>query len=159
MRKIITFVISVCILLAFGINSYADESVMCWYCVRSGKRQPSVTREERLVTSYGGITVDRSVNDSSDKRVIYLTFDAGYENGNTERIVNPIRLMWVNGFYYLVTMNICGFPSRPIYKNYRVDRMKDVVCLDIPAETASRIHRDVKLVDSMIAVCRERLEF
>ena len=103
MRKIITFVISVCILLAFGINSYADESVMCWYCVRSGKRQPSVTREERLVTSYGGITVDRSVNDSSDKRVIYLTFDAGYENGNTERIVDAMNERGVKGAFFLLS--------------------------------------------------------
>lgn len=44
------------------------------------------------------------------------------------RIVNPVKLMWVNGFYYLVTY--CPNENdKPSYINYRVDRMIDVKCL------------------------------
>lgn len=50
------------------------------------------------------------------------------------REVNPVRLMWTNGYYYLVTC----LPSKKhgiLYANYRVDRMKNVKCTDNPALT------------------------
>ncbi|MCI7766907.1 MAG: WYL domain-containing protein [Oscillospiraceae bacterium] len=49
------------------------------------------------------------------------------------RRVNPVKLMWANGYYYLV-----GFyknkKGEEYYINYRVDRMKDVECTSDPAE-------------------------
>lgn len=45
------------------------------------------------------------------------------------RVVNPVKLMWVNGFYYLVTYSL-DKDLEPVYINYRVDRMIDVKCLD-----------------------------
>lgn len=49
------------------------------------------------------------------------------------RVVNPVKLMWVNGFYYLVTYSI-DKDNEPVYINYRVDRMMEVKCLDEEAE-------------------------
>ena len=85
------------------LNIYAEESELCWYCVRSGKRQPSINREEKLISSYGGISLDRGVSDSSDKKVIYLTFDAGYENGNTEKIVDAMNERDIKGAFFLLS--------------------------------------------------------
>lgn len=71
-------------------------------------------------------------------KFIYCAYDVDKKltprfdrSGNAERIVNPVKLMWVNGYYYLVT-----FDDRTgNYINYRVDRMKQVVCLDEDAVT------------------------
>ncbi|MGN1416190.1 MAG: helix-turn-helix transcriptional regulator [Oscillospiraceae bacterium] len=55
------------------------------------------------------------------------------ENDPDVREVNPVKLMWTNGYYYLVTYS---FSQRngPVYVNYRVDRMTDVRCTDNKAE-------------------------
>lgn len=103
MKRIIALLIIISLSVMLCINSYAEESELCWYCVRSGKRQPSITREERLISSYGGISVDRGVDDNSDKKVIYLTFDAGYENGNTEKIVDAMNERGVKGAFFILS--------------------------------------------------------
>ncbi len=56
------------------------------------------------------------------------------KNGSTVRIVNPVKLLWANGYYYLVTAYLwkdkdSGTESFN-YINYRVDKMKNVKCLD-----------------------------
>ena len=56
------------------------------------------------------------------------------ENDAFLREVNPARLMWVNGYYYLVTYSYNKENNKPYFINYRVDRMSDVVCTDTPAE-------------------------
>ena len=55
--------------------------------------------------------------------------------GNERRIVNPVKLMWVNGYYYLVTLVCSDFASRLKFVNYRVDKMLDVECLSQKADT------------------------
>lgn len=62
------------------------------------------------------------------------------KNGE-ERVVNPVKLMWVNGFYYLVTYSL-DKQSRPHYLNYRVDRMKDVKCLEEKADFPDEFNPD-----------------
>lgn len=49
------------------------------------------------------------------------------------RRVNPIRLMWANGYYYLVGY-LKNKKGGEIFINYRVDRMRDVECTSDPAE-------------------------
>lgn len=54
------------------------------------------------------------------------------KNGKTVRYVNPLMLLWSNGYYYLITYYYKD--SKYHYNNYRVDRMQNVKCLDEPAE-------------------------
>lgn len=56
------------------------------------------------------------------------------KNGGDERIVNPIKIMWVNGYYYLVTVNYDEEDSELRYINYRIDRMRNVRCLEEDAD-------------------------
>ena len=74
-------------------------------------------------------------------------------NGTSERIVNPVKIMWANGYYYLVTViskekksdNLHRSELEYIYINYRIDRMKNVKCLTekakIPAEFSTDKYR------------------
>ena len=103
MKRTLAILIFISISVLTCFNVYAEESELCWYCVRSGKKQPSVTREEMLLSRYGGVSIDRGVNDNSDKKVIYLTFDAGYENGNTEKIVDVMNEKGVKGAFFLLS--------------------------------------------------------
>ena len=73
-----------------------------WFCIRCGNKQPPITDSELLINKYGGFSIDRSVNDNSDKKVIYLTFDAGYENGNVERILNTLKEEGVTAAFFLL---------------------------------------------------------
>ncbi|MBO5060772.1 MAG: WYL domain-containing protein [Clostridia bacterium] len=59
------------------------------------------------------------------------------KHGNEIREVNPLKLMWVNGYYYLVTLLAEEHSSRCQYINYRVDKMIDVECLDEKAAVVS----------------------
>ena len=53
-------------------------------------------------------------------------------DGNSIRTVDPIKIVCVNNFFYLVAFYCAGDEIRFI--NYRIDRMKNVVCTDVPAE-------------------------
>lgn len=55
------------------------------------------------------------------------------KDGSTVRTVNPAKLMWSNGYYYLVTVIPQDNEDREKkfkFINYRVDRMKEVKCLE-----------------------------
>lgn len=74
------------------------------------------------------------------------------KDGRTVRIADPVKLMWSNGYYYLV----CAYRKKDVPEsavenekynliNYRVDRMKNVTCLDtdadIPHDFSPAVHR------------------
>lgn len=58
-------------------------------------------------------------------------------DGNTRRTVDPVKVMWANGYYYLVTFYI-NKNGELKYINYRIDRMKDAKCLLTDAEPLSK---------------------
>ena len=96
-----------CILtvLAFLINSVyalATPGEKSWFCIRNGNLQPPLSAEEMLINEYGAISIDRSVSDSSEKKVIYITFDCGYENGNVERILDTLREEKITAAFFLL---------------------------------------------------------
>ena len=80
----------------FGANEYS------WFFVKNGNSQPNVNDEERRINRYNGFCLDRSVNDESDKRVLYLTFDVGYENGNVSKILNILESNDIKGSFFIL---------------------------------------------------------
>ena len=64
-----------------------------WYCVRAKNHaQPVADPPLREVEKYGGYYIDHTHTDpnASDK-VVYLTFDAGYENGNVAKVLDALK--------------------------------------------------------------------
>lgn len=55
------------------------------------------------------------------------------KNGDIVRTVNPLKLLWSNGYYYLVTY-YKDKSGKYRYLNYRVDRMQNVKCTSEPVE-------------------------
>lgn len=91
MKKIISFFLSVIILSA---SSFATaKSGENWYFSSRGNNERP-----------GLPLLDQSLGKGigSDEKVLYLTFDAGYENGNVEKVVNVLREEKVQGAFFVL---------------------------------------------------------
>ena len=83
---------------------YADASDAChWYCKRTDDHsQPRFGNDLSWVQEYGGIYIDQVTDDAAADKVVYLTFDAGYENGNVEKILNVLKEENVPGAFFIL---------------------------------------------------------
>ena len=109
-KKIIATALALASVISLGKSTvYATEREYSWYCIRCGNKQPPVTDEEKLLCGYGGFSIDRSVNDSSERKVIYLTFDCGYINENVIKILDTLKDEEVSAAFFLL--------DNPIIKN------------------------------------------
>lgn len=55
-----------------------------------------------FIENYGGYYVDKKHDDECEEKVMYLTFDAGYENGNVERILNVLKEENVKAAFFVL---------------------------------------------------------
>ena len=63
---------------------------------------------------------------------LQLEARASHTDGSIIRTANPLKIICMNNFFYLVAFYYNG--SEVKFINYRIDRMKNVKCTDIPAE-------------------------
>jgi len=64
--------------------------------------QPKIDEEMQFIEEYDGHYIDRYHNDSCDKKKLYLTFDAGYENGNIAKILDTLKEEAVPGAFFVL---------------------------------------------------------
>ncbi len=78
-------------------TEYAMSSAVSWYCkhMNDGTRPP-LPSEMSYITDHNGYYL------GEDEKVIYLTFDAGYENGNVERILDTLKDENVPGAFFIL---------------------------------------------------------
>ncbi len=92
--KVITLLFTaVCtVILTFPANAYG------WYFKPEKEgRQPILCPEADFVDEYDVIKIG-----SPDEKKIYLTFDAGYENGNVEKILDILKSNDVKGTFFVL---------------------------------------------------------
>ena len=139
--KIISIVL--CTVFILGIISEA-ESGCNWYIIKHGNQPPTFPENVEAIAENGGIYIDKS----GDKK-LYLTFDAGYENGNIETILDVMKDEGVTGAFFILSNLIKKNPEL-------VRRMADeghLVC------NHTYNHKDLtKLSDSQILSNLSRLE-
>ena len=99
LRKLIGIVLLSSLLFGSSVISYAEEC-LCWYLKRSKGGTPTFPKEAEEIKSYGAVFIDESVNESNKK--IYITFDAGYENGNIEKILDTLKEEEVTAAFFLL---------------------------------------------------------
>ena len=74
-----------------------------WYCVRNKEhKQPTLDAAQKYIEELGGYYVDRKYSDTCEEKVVYLTFDAGYENGNVEKILDVLKTENVKGAFFIL---------------------------------------------------------
>lgn len=75
-----------------------------WYCTRGvDHRQPVADAPLREVEKKGGYYIDhRHADPDGEEKVVYLTFDAGYENGNVSKVLDALRAEEATGAFFVL---------------------------------------------------------
>ncbi len=86
-----------------NISAFAGNSGYSWYCAhKKGNKQPPVSSELSFVEELGAFYIDKNHGDESADKVLYLTFDVGYENGNVARILDTLKSENVSGAFFVL---------------------------------------------------------
>ena len=106
MKKInkISCVLLICIIFysLITLNTMATDKNFGWYIKRNGNLRPEIQPEQELIYCYDGYFIDKKLKDNDEKKIIYLTFDLGYENGNTEKILNVLKNENVTAAFFVL---------------------------------------------------------
>ena len=103
-----------CMLTVFSQASVAAERQSYhWYCAhQKGHIQPKADARLSFVEALGGYYLDHRYSDANGpEKVIYLTFDAGYENGNVAKILDVMREEEVTGAFFVLKNLILKNPE------------------------------------------------
>ncbi len=101
--KKIQIAIFIIVLMALSLNVGATNLESSWYCVhRLDHKQPLIDSSLAYVQEYNGFYIDKKHGDDSSDKVIYLTFDAGYENGNISKILDVMKEENVTGAFFVL---------------------------------------------------------
>ena len=107
MKKQKKILLSVFIAL-FLISTLSFEShalnETCWYFKKNSEHlQPQLDPCQLFINQYSCYYVDKNHGDDSSDKVIYLTFDAGYENGNVEKILDTLKEKNVKAAFFVLS--------------------------------------------------------
>ena len=84
------------VLLAVTVSAKSDN----WYCVHEkDHRRPRADASLSYIEQYDGYYIGADEND----KVIYLTFDAGYENGNVSKILDVLKEKEVPAAFFVLS--------------------------------------------------------
>ncbi len=104
--------ISILLLFLLIIPTSASQDVFAWYCVRNNEhKQPRLDADIAFIEQYGAYYVDKDHGDDCEEKVVYLTFDAGYENGNIEKILDVMKRQNVKGTFFVLSNLILKNPD------------------------------------------------
>lgn len=114
MKKILF--LSVTFLLLFALLCLqigaADPVVLHWYCIRQkDHKQISAPTELRFIEECGGVYIDHRHGDDNPEKVVYLTFDAGYENGNVAKTLDVLEEHNVPAAFFVLKHLVEDTPS------------------------------------------------
>lgn len=102
MKRFFSFVLVLACLFSVGSAVYADKSTAYnWYCVNNNEHKlPRLDKDLEIITKYDGYYANCKAKDND--KVIYLTFDAGYENGNVEKILDALKAHNATGAFFIL---------------------------------------------------------
>lgn len=134
--------LTVCLVFALAPVSAlgAETTRHNWFFKSAGNSQPQLLGGKTFWQDYGALAVG-----SPDEKVIYLTFDAGYENGNVSKILDALKSHKAVGAFFIL-------PGLVKYAPDVVKRMADeghTVC------NHSTSHKDMSAITDKEAFQKE----
>ena len=85
------------VMLCLSVSA-KESSGYSWYCKRAANHaQPALPSEFSFINEKDGYWIG-----DADEKVVYLTFDAGYENGNIEKILNILNEKKVPAAFFVL---------------------------------------------------------
>lgn len=88
--------------LCFSVFVSADTE-MRWYIKRNGHSKPELDKSQEIIYNYSGCYLDNNRSEPDAEKVLYLTFDVGYENGNVEKILDVMKEEDVQGAFFVLS--------------------------------------------------------
>ena len=111
-KTIFILILCLCIISLYPTNIFANSQTFSWYCVRNKEHlQPIADANMRFVENYNGYYIDHNHSNNDNEKVIYITFDAGYENGNIEKILNVLKEEEVKAAFFILENLIIKNPE------------------------------------------------
>ncbi len=86
----------------FSVGSFAKSAGYSWFIRRNGKEQPILTEEQKIICNYNAFYLDATKADETYEKVIYLTYDAGYENGNIAKTLDILKRENVPAAFFIL---------------------------------------------------------
>ena len=102
-KRILAAVLAAGSLLLLGINVMAAPAGRGFYvCRNRDHKQPVLDEAYQYIEKYDCYYIDKNHGDESEEKVVYLTFDAGYENGNVKKILDTLKKEQVTGAFFVL---------------------------------------------------------
>ncbi len=79
---------------------YASSECRSWYIKRNGNLPPTPPPDYQMLEKYNAFYINNKLCEGEKK--LYLTFDAGYENGNIERILDTLDKENIKGAFFVL---------------------------------------------------------
>lgn len=95
--------------IAQGVYEELDNKQYDWWFVRKKNHAPSGSGEEFDISLYDAHYRNKNISD--EDKVIYLTFDCGYENGFTPRILDTLAAHNAKAMFFVTKAFIKSCPD------------------------------------------------
>lgn len=86
-----------------------DNTEYAWWITRKENHDPSGSGAAIDISQYGAFYLD--TNATKEDKVIYLTFDCGYENGNTPAILEALKEVGANATFFVTKNFVTSNPD------------------------------------------------
>ncbi len=105
--KFVVFLCTIVCIVASNMHNFAADDIKNWYLKYGNSGQyPQTPDNNEYTEKYDVISLDTSGNKN-----IYLTFDAGYENGNVTKILDVLKKYDVPGAFFVLPNIIKSNPE------------------------------------------------
>ncbi len=152
MKKIFLFLL--CLWLVTSLTVHINAESYGWYIKRAKNHAPPTSE---LTSFLGDSAFYLNPNCSEKDKVIYLTFDVGYENGNVERVLDILKEEDVRGAFFLLSHVIKNEPALMS----RLEKEGHLLCnhtarhKDMSNFSAEDFKTELKTLEKVYSDCRE----
>ncbi len=102
-KGVFGIVLVIFLIYATIIQIFAAGESYSWYCVhRKDNKQPTADSRFDFIEGYDCYYIDAEHGNDSTDKVIYLTFDVGYENGNVRKVLDVLKQEDVQGAFFVL---------------------------------------------------------
>ena len=103
-KTVLLFLVVISVLCMSVMPIQAQNVRYQWYCKHvKGHVQPVLDNQLAFIEEHNAYYIDRRHTEAdANEKVIYLTFDAGYENGNIEKILNVLQEKDVRAAFFIL---------------------------------------------------------
>ncbi|MCI8388610.1 MAG: polysaccharide deacetylase family protein [Clostridiales bacterium] len=100
--KLTAAILTAFIIIALALSVSANNELHWYFKKNDTHTQPPIPSEFAFIENYGGYYIDHAHDDANAEKVIYLTFDAGYENGNVAKVLDALKKHNATGTFFVL---------------------------------------------------------